>query len=75
MGSIQEAQGKLADALQSYQADLELDERLAKSDSTNADWKHSLANTYAHIGFVLEARASCRRRWRHFNRASLSPSP
>jgi predicted Zn-dependent protease len=52
IGREQVAQGKLADALTSYQAGLPIIERLTKSDPGNANWQHDLAASYARIADV-----------------------
>jgi hypothetical protein len=46
------AQGKLADALASYQAYLAISERLAKSDPGNAGWQRDLAASYSKLAYV-----------------------
>jgi hypothetical protein len=43
IGGVEEAQGDLASALKSYEADLAIAERLAKSDPSNAGWQRDLS--------------------------------
>ena len=52
VGDVQVAQGKLPDALASYQASLAIRERLAKSDPGNAGWQRDLAVSYANLADV-----------------------
>ena len=50
------AQGDLAAALISFQAEFLILDRLAKSDGGNAGWQHDLAMSYEKIGAVQKAR-------------------
>ena len=43
VGDVQQAQGDLAGALQSYRDSLAIRERLAKSDPGNAGWQRDLS--------------------------------
>ena len=58
VGDVQVAQGKLADALASYQADLAISERLAKSDPGNAGWQRDLSVSYDKVGNVQVAQGN-----------------
>jgi hypothetical protein len=52
---VQEAQGNLPDALNSYQASLAVRDRLTKSDPGNAGWQRDLAVSYEKVGYVQVA--------------------
>jgi len=47
------AQGKLPEALKSYQQDLAIAERLAKSDPGNAEWQRDLSVSFAKLAVVF----------------------
>jgi hypothetical protein len=49
------AQGKIAEALASYQDSLAIKERLTKADPGNADWQRDLSVSYDRIGSVMVA--------------------
>ena len=46
---MQVAQGQLGEALQAYRDGLAIAERLAKSDSSNAEWQRRLSVAYAKL--------------------------
>src|SRR5262249_6042494 len=50
---VQTRQGQLSEALQSYQASVDIIGRLAKSDPTNTGWQQDLQFTITRIGSVL----------------------
>ena len=50
---MQQAQGNLAAALTSYQADLAIAERLAQADPGNAGWQHDLAVSHSKLATVF----------------------
>jgi tetratricopeptide (TPR) repeat protein len=52
IGNVQAAEGHLPEALQSYQASLNIGERLAKSNPSNASWQDDLAVSYINIGDI-----------------------
>jgi tetratricopeptide (TPR) repeat protein len=52
VGGVQVAQGHFTDALTSYQVEFAILDRLAKSDSSNANWQRALAISYEKIGDV-----------------------
>ena len=52
---MRRAQGDLAAALTSYQASLEIFERLAKADPGNAGWQRDLSVSHDKIGDVQRA--------------------
>lgn len=56
IGDVQVKQGNLTDALASYQADLDIAQRLAAADPGNAGWQRDLSVSHEKIGDVLEAR-------------------
>jgi tetratricopeptide (TPR) repeat protein len=49
------SQGKLAEALDSYQQSLKIRQILAEQDKTNTGWQRDLSVSYAKVGEVLEA--------------------
>jgi hypothetical protein len=55
---VQVAQGDLAGALKSYQADLAIADRLAKSDPSNAGWQRDLSVSYDKVGDVQVAQGN-----------------
>ena len=55
VGDVQVAQGKLADALASYQACLAIMQRLAKSDPGKAGWQRDLSVSHEYVGDVQVA--------------------
>jgi hypothetical protein len=50
---VQQAQGDLAAALTSYQADLAIAERLAKADPGNAGWQRDLSASFTKLAVGL----------------------
>jgi hypothetical protein len=52
------AQGNLADALTSYQADLDIMKRLAGSDPSNAGWQDDLSISFERLGDVQMAQGN-----------------
>ncbi|HXN88448.1 MAG TPA: hypothetical protein VN890_03705 [Methylocella sp.] len=50
VGNVQNAQGDLKAARQSYQDSLAIRVRLAKSDPGNAGWQSILADSHDHLG-------------------------
>jgi len=52
---VRQAQGDLAAALISYQASLDILERLAKADPGNAGWRRDLSASHIKIGDVQQA--------------------
>ena len=58
IGSVQQKQGDLSGALASYRADLEIAERLSKSDPNNADWQRDLSVSYEKVGDCEEAKGN-----------------
>jgi tetratricopeptide (TPR) repeat protein len=58
IGDALVAQHKLAEALQAYEASLDIDNRLVKADPTNADRLQSLAVDYQRIGNVRRERSN-----------------
>ena len=61
VGNVQLAEGDLANALASYQAVLDIGERLAKSDQSNAAWQRDLAVAHEKIGDIQERQEIARR--------------
>jgi len=57
-GDVQVAQGNLPEALKSYQADLAIADRLAKSDPGNAGWQRDLSVSYDRVGDVQVAQGN-----------------
>ena len=55
LGDVQMAQGNIAGALKSYEADLAIADQLAKSDPGNAGWQRDLSVSYNKIGDVQVA--------------------
>ena len=53
IGDVEKAQGHLADAFESYQADLAIADRLAKSDPANGAWQRYLSVAHVNVGDVL----------------------
>ncbi len=53
LGDVSVAQGRLAEALQCYQAQLAIVERLAQADPDNMQWQRDLSVSYEKIGDVL----------------------
>jgi predicted negative regulator of RcsB-dependent stress response len=53
IGDVMVAQGNLPEALQSYQADLAIADRLTQSDPGNAGWQRDLAVSHGNIARVL----------------------
>jgi tetratricopeptide (TPR) repeat protein len=53
LGDVLVAQGKLTDALNSYEKCLAISDRLAEKDPSNVGWKHDLAVAYEKIAHVL----------------------
>ena len=49
---MQQAQGDLAAALTSYEADLAIAERLAEADPGNAEWQRDLALGYGRVALI-----------------------
>jgi hypothetical protein len=47
------AQGNLAAALKAHQDSLAIMDRLAKADSSNAEWQRDLAMSYGRVAMVL----------------------
>ena len=63
VGNVQLAQGDLGAALTSYQTDLAITDRLAKSDPGNAIWQRDLSLSYAKLATVyLKAEQSAKAR-------------
>ena len=56
IGDVQVKQGNLTDALASYQASMDIAQRLAAADPGNAGWQRDLSVSHEKIGDVLEAR-------------------
>ena len=52
-----QAQGHLAEALQSYRESLTIRRNLAEADKTNTDWQAGLVLAYDKIGSVLESQS------------------
>ncbi|WP_447413250.1 hypothetical protein, partial [Clostridium perfringens] len=52
---MQKAQGDLAGALKSYRDGFAIDDRLAKSDPSNARWQLGQAMGYGQVGDVQKA--------------------
>ena len=52
IGDVRQGQRDLAAALTSYQASLDIRERLAKEDPNNAGWQRDLAVSYARVATV-----------------------
>ena len=52
IGDVQQARGKLARALTSYQALPAIAERLAKANPSNADWQRDLAMSYGRVALI-----------------------
>jgi hypothetical protein len=50
IGDTLSAQGNLAGALKSYQADLAISQKLAAADPSNAEWQRDLFVAYAKLG-------------------------
>jgi tetratricopeptide (TPR) repeat protein len=61
MGSVEMAQGQLAQALESYQAEFAILDRLAKSNPANADWQSRLSASYGDLGEVEVAQGKLER--------------
>ena len=55
---MQQAQGNLAAALASYQASLDIRDRLAKSDPGNTVWQRDLSVSYIKVGDVEVAQGN-----------------
>ena len=49
---MQQAQGDLAAALTSYEADLAIAERLTKTDPGNVEWQRDLALGYGRVALI-----------------------
>lgn len=58
LGDVLVLQGDLAGALQACWADLEISERLARSDAMNAKWQHGLCVSHEKLGDVYAAQSS-----------------
>jgi hypothetical protein len=56
VGGVQTAQGRLADAPASYQAEFVILDRLAKSDPGNADWQRDLAMSHVILAATYKNR-------------------
>jgi tetratricopeptide (TPR) repeat protein len=54
-GDILAAQGKLAEALAAYQADLAIAQRLADLDSDNTEWQRDLSISHNKVGDILRS--------------------
>jgi tetratricopeptide (TPR) repeat protein len=54
LGSVLETQGKLQEAMDTYQRALAIVKRLADREGSNANWQRDLAVSYAHVGGVLK---------------------
>src|SRR5881392_361187 len=50
IGDARKAQGKLQDALESYETSLSLRDQLVKADGTNMDWQADLAASHGKLG-------------------------
>jgi len=59
-GNVQVAQGQLSEALDSYQVDLAISDRLAKSDPGNAGRQRDLSVSYDNVGNVQVAQGDAR---------------
>ena len=55
IGDLQNAEGKRADALASYQAGLTIRKRLAELDKANTQWQRDLSVSYDRIGDLQKA--------------------
>jgi tetratricopeptide (TPR) repeat protein len=55
LGGVLEAQGRLAEAMASFQEARAISRRLADQDPTNAGWLRDLAVVHSRVGGVLEA--------------------
>jgi tetratricopeptide (TPR) repeat protein len=55
VGEVLVRQGKLQEALDAYQQNLDIQQRLTDRDKTNAGWKRDLALSYENVGDVLSA--------------------
>jgi serine/threonine protein kinase/class 3 adenylate cyclase len=55
VADVRIAQGKLQEALESYQQSLASRKRLVEQNNSNADWQRNLSVSYEHIGNVLVA--------------------
>ena len=53
--NVLRARGDLGSALASYRESLDVIDRLAKSNPSNADWQHDLSVSYQKIGYVQQA--------------------
>ena len=63
LGDVLLDQGKLPEALDSYQQSLEIFKQLTAQDKTNAGWQRDLSLSYEKIGDVLRARGELRMLW------------
>ena len=55
LGDVRQAQGDLTGALQAYEADLAITERLAALDPGNAEWQRDLSVSWEKLGNVRQA--------------------
>jgi tetratricopeptide (TPR) repeat protein len=53
VGVALEAQGKLQEALETYEQSSTIFKRLAEQDKTNSDWQRNLSISYEKVGDVL----------------------
>jgi tetratricopeptide (TPR) repeat protein len=55
LGDVRVAQGKLQEALDTYQQSLAIFKRLAEQDKSNSGWQRDLSASYEKVGEVLVA--------------------
>src|SRR5258707_6721973 len=60
LGDVLVAQGKLQDALDTYQQGLAIAKRLVEQDKTNSGWQRDLSIRYQRVGNVLVAQGKLR---------------
>ena len=69
---MQRAQGNLDDALTAYEDSLDISEKLAAQDPSNAGWQRDLSVSYDKIGDVQSARGNLDGRAQGLRRTSLA---
>ena len=74
LGDVQLAQGDLAGALASFRKSLEIIERLARQDPTNAAWQRDLSVSHNKLGDVQLAQGDLAGRWPPSAKTWKSPS-
>ena len=55
VGDLLQVQGRLLEAQDGFKVDLEISERLAVQDPSNADWQHGLSVAHRRVGDLLQA--------------------